>query len=97
MTQSYKSWGYKQKKATDSVASIRYPKRTLRYPEECYASAEIAPVGQASAQEPQSMQTSGLIEYTSPSLIAPVGQTPWQVPQATHTSGEILCAIVSYV
>jgi hypothetical protein len=55
----------------------------------------MEPVGQASAQAPQSMQMSGSMEYTSPSVMAPVGHSPWQAPQATQVSGLILCAIVS--
>jgi hypothetical protein len=54
----------------------------------------MEPVGQASAQAPQSMQMSGSMEYTSPSMMAPVGHSPWQAPQATQVSGLILCAIV---
>jgi hypothetical protein len=54
----------------------------------------MEPVGQASAQAPQSMQMSGSMEYTSPSVMAPVGHSPWQAPQATQVSGLILCAIV---
>ena len=72
---------------TDDAMSIRFASGHY------YSSGEIAPIGQASAQAPQLMQTSGSIEYTSPSLIAPEGHSPWQVPQATQVSGLILYAI----
>ena len=45
-----------------------------------YAS-EIAPVGQAASQAPQSTQASASISYLpSPSEIAPTGHSPSQVP-----------------
>jgi hypothetical protein len=46
----------------------------------------IASEGQASAHEPHSVQTSGLIEYFSPSEIAPTGHSSIHVPQAIQSS-----------
>ena len=55
----------------------------------------IAPVGQAPAQVPHSMQVSAAISYfPSPAEIAPTGHSPSQVPQLTHES-EITYAILS--
>lgn len=53
-------------------------------------SAEIAPVGQADSQAPQSMQESVTTYFVSPSSIAPVGQVLAQAPHFTHSS-EITC------
>ncbi len=47
---------------------------------------EIAPLGQASAQVPHSVHSSGLIEYFSPSEIAPTGHSSIHVPHATQSS-----------
>lgn len=56
--------------------------------------SEIASVGHAAAQVPQSTHSSALITYfPSPSLIAPTGHSPSQVPQLTQSS-EITYAIV---
>ncbi len=58
-----------------------------------YAS-EIAPVGQAPSQAPQSMQVaSSISNLPSPMLIAPTGHVPSQAPQATQAS-EILRAML---
>ena len=43
-----------------------------------------APVGQAPAQAPQSMQVAGSILKMSPSLMESVGHSPWQAPHAMH-------------
>lgn len=45
----------------------------------------MAPVGQVSAQAPQSMQVPASMTYwESPWLIAPMGQAPEQAPQLTQ-------------
>ena len=47
----------------------------------------MAPVGQVSAQEPQSMQEPASMTYwVSPWEIAPTGQAPSQEPQLTQAS-----------
>jgi len=51
-----------------------------------YSPGEIAPVGQTSAQVPQSTQVAGSIEYFAPSEIAPLGHSSMQVPQAMQSS-----------
>lgn len=51
-----------------------------------YSPGAIAPVGQTSAQVPQSTQASGLIEYFAPSEIAPAGHSSMQVPHAMQSS-----------
>jgi hypothetical protein len=50
------------------------------------------PVGQASAQFPQSVQAFASITYGEPSLIAPTGHSLRQLPQPAQSS-EIECAI----
>ena len=56
-------------------------------------SAEMAPIGQASSQAPQSMQVFGLTsKCASPSAIAETGQASAQEPQEMQAS-EILCAM----
>jgi len=48
--------------------------------------AVIEPVGQVSAQAPQSMQVSGSISYWfAPSEIEPVGHSAAQAPQLMHS------------
>ena len=48
---------------------------------------EMAPVGQVSAQEPQSMQEPASMTYwVSPWEMAPTGQAPSQEPQLTQAS-----------
>ena len=55
---------------------------------------EIAPIGQADSQAPQSMQAPASTTYLpSPSEIAPTGHAPAQLPHDTHAS-EIVCAII---
>ncbi len=51
-----------------------------------YSPGLIAPLGQTSAQVPQSTQALGSIEYFSPSLIAPLGHSSIHVPHATQSS-----------
>lgn len=51
-----------------------------------YYSGLADPVGQTSAQAPQSMQSSAEITYISPSEIASDGHSPMQAPQAMHSS-----------
>ena len=51
-----------------------------------YAGKLIASDGQTSAHVPHSVQTSGLIEYLSPSEIAPTGHSSIHVPQAIQSS-----------
>jgi hypothetical protein len=54
----------------------------------------MASLGHVASQAPQSMQTSALIEYTSPSEMASTGHSPIQEPQATHFSASITRAIM---
>ena len=59
-----------------------------------YSSIEIHSTGQTSAQEPQSVQSSGSITYISPSEIASTGHSSIHVPHAIHSS-EITYAITN--
>lgn len=59
-----------------------------------YSPDSMASVGQASAHAPQSVQSSGSMEYlSSPSLMASTGHSSMHVPQQMHSS-VILYAIV---
>jgi len=52
-----------------------------------YYACSIEPVGQAPAQEPQSIHLSASISnLPSPMLIAPTGHCASQAPQHTHAS-----------
>ena len=53
----------------------------------CYQPSAIAPTGHCPAQEPQSIQASGLISnLPSPAEIAPTGHCPSQEPQLMQES-----------
>ena len=97
-----RGWHRTQSQKTDgdfleerSVLSIKKPCKKLQgffVPVNDY-SWEIAPVGQAAAQLPQSKHSSALISnLPSPSLIAPTGHSPAQLPQEMQSS-EITYAI----
>jgi len=50
----------------------------------------IASTGQTSEQAPQSVHSSALIEYTSPSEMQSTGHSSLQAPQAVHKSLSIV-------